>query len=124
MAAVASHLPLAPYDTDVSPPGALLAVSADLAKLLDKDWEDKNLDEVLAAPVAALSGVSDGDAAALARAFNIKTVGDLGRNKYVRAACCPGRTRRSGLTWPGFVGVGPVGLEPTTRGLKVRCSAS
>ena len=63
-----------------------MAVSADLAKLLDKDWEDKNLDEVLAAPVAALSGVSDGDAAALARAFNIKTVGDLGRNKYVRAA--------------------------------------
>lgn len=63
-----------------------MAVSADLAKLLDKDWEDKSLDEVLSAPVAALSGVSDGDAAAIAQAFNIKTVGDLGRNKHMRAA--------------------------------------
>jgi hypothetical protein len=63
-----------------------MAVSADLAKLLDKDWEDKTLDEVLTAPVAALAGVSDADAAALQQAFNIKTVGDLGRNKYVRAA--------------------------------------
>ena len=53
-----------------------MAVSADLAKLLDKDWEDKTLDEVLAAPVAALAGVSDADAAALQQAFNIKTVGD------------------------------------------------
>jgi hypothetical protein len=33
-----------------------------------------------------LSGVSDGDAAALQQAFNVKTVGDLGRNKYFRAA--------------------------------------
>lgn len=41
---------------------------------------------MLAAPVAALSGVSDADAAALQQAFNITTVGDLGRNKYVRAA--------------------------------------
>jgi len=32
--------------------------------------------------VGALAGVSDGDAAALKQAFNVKTVGDLGRNKY------------------------------------------
>ncbi|GAA3707916.1 hypothetical protein GCM10022204_27440 [Microlunatus aurantiacus] len=63
-----------------------MAVTADLAKLLDKAWEDKSLDEVLAAPVGALAGVSDADAAALQQAFNIKTVGDLGRNKHVRAA--------------------------------------
>ena len=63
-----------------------MAVSADLAKLLDKDWEDKSLAEVLAAPVGALSGVSESDAAALQQAFNIKTVGDLGRNKYFRTA--------------------------------------
>jgi hypothetical protein len=63
-----------------------MAVTADLAKLLDKVWEDKSLDEVLAAPVSALAGVSEADAAALQQAFNIKTVGDLGRNAYVRAA--------------------------------------
>ena len=48
--------------------------------------QDKSLAEVLAAPVGALSGVSEGDAAALQQACNIKTVGDLGRNKYFRAA--------------------------------------
>ena len=63
-----------------------MAVTADLAKLLDKDWEDKSLSEVLAAPVGALSGVSEADAAALQQAFSITTVGDLGRNKYFRAA--------------------------------------
>ena len=63
-----------------------MTVTADLAKLLDKEWEDKSLDEVLAAPVAALAGVTDADAAALKQAFNIKTVADLGRNKYFRAA--------------------------------------
>jgi hypothetical protein len=36
--------------------------------------------------VSALAGVSDGDAAALKQAFNVKTVGDLGRNKYFRTA--------------------------------------
>jgi hypothetical protein len=63
-----------------------MAVTADLAKLLDKAYEDKNLAELVDAPVAALAGVSDGDAKLLADAFNIKTVGDLGRNKYFRAA--------------------------------------
>src|SRR5664280_3739557 len=37
-------------------------------------------------PVSALAGVSDGDAAALKQAFNVKTVGYLGRNKYFRTA--------------------------------------
>jgi hypothetical protein len=63
-----------------------MAVTADLAKLLDKSYEDKSLTELVDAPVAALAGVSDGDAKLLADAFNIKTVGDLGRNKYFRAA--------------------------------------
>ena len=63
-----------------------MAVSADLAKLLDKEWEDKSLEEILKAPVSALAGVSDGDADALKQAFNVKTVADLGKNKYFRAA--------------------------------------
>ncbi len=63
-----------------------MAVSADLSKYLDKEYENKKLDEILAAPVSALAGVTDEDAEALKRAFRIKTVGDLGKNKYFLAA--------------------------------------
>lgn len=63
-----------------------MAVNADLAKVLDKSYEDKSLDEILAASPAALAGVTDNDAQLLQQAFGIKTVADLGRNKYFRAA--------------------------------------
>lgn len=63
-----------------------MAVTHDLAAMLDKAYQDKALTEIIDAPVAALRGVSDGDAELLAKAFNIKTVGDLGRNKFFRAA--------------------------------------
>ena len=63
-----------------------MPVNADLDKVLDKEYEDKSLSELVDAPVQALSGVSEGDADLLKQAFNIKTVGDLGRNKYFRAA--------------------------------------
>ena len=63
-----------------------MSVSADLSKVLDKAFEGKNLTELVDAPVAALAGVTDADAKLLQEAFNIKTVGDLGRNKYFRAA--------------------------------------
>ncbi len=61
-----------------------MPVSADLSKVLDKAYEEKTLAELVDAPVSALAGVSDGDAKLLLEAFNIKTVGDLGRNKYCR----------------------------------------
>ncbi len=63
-----------------------MAVTADLAQLLDKEWEDKSLSEILQAPVSALQGVSEATADALRQALNVKTVGDLGKNKYFRAA--------------------------------------
>lgn len=63
-----------------------MAVEADLNAFLDKEWEDKSLADVLKAPVSALQGVSEGDAEALKKAFNVTTVGDLGKNKYFRAA--------------------------------------
>jgi hypothetical protein len=63
-----------------------MAVEVNLDSVLDKAWESKPLSELLDAPVAALQGVSDGDAELLKSAFNIKTVGDLGRNKFFRAA--------------------------------------
>ena len=56
------------------------------AKVLDKAYENMSIDELVNAPVAALSGISDADAEHLRAAFNIKTIGDLGRNKYFRAA--------------------------------------
>lgn len=63
-----------------------MAVSAGLSKALDKAYEDKSLPELLNAPVSALAGVSDGDAEKLGAAFGIKTVRDLGTNKYFRLA--------------------------------------
>jgi hypothetical protein len=63
-----------------------MPVEVNLDSLLDKAYENVPLSEVLSAPVSALAGVSDGDADLLKSAFNIKTVGDLGRNKYFRAA--------------------------------------
>jgi hypothetical protein len=63
-----------------------MAVSADLSKYLDKAYESSTLAEVLAAPVSALAGVTDADAEHLKAAFNIKTVADLGKNKYFAAA--------------------------------------
>jgi hypothetical protein len=63
-----------------------MAVAVNLDKALDKAYENKNLTELLDAPVAALAGVSDGDAEHLAAAFGIKTVRDLGSNKYFTLA--------------------------------------
>jgi hypothetical protein len=63
-----------------------MPVNANLDKVLDKAYEDKTLAELVDAPVDALAGVSEGDAELLKQAFNITTVGDLGRNKYFRAA--------------------------------------
>lgn len=63
-----------------------MPVNANLDKVLDKAYEDKTLAELVDAPVDALAGVTTADADLLMQAFNIKTVGDLGRNKYFRAA--------------------------------------
>jgi hypothetical protein len=63
-----------------------MAVTANLDKLLDKAYEARSLTELVDAPVSALAGVSEGDAELLQQAFNIKTIGDLGRNKYFRTA--------------------------------------
>ena len=51
-----------------------MAITADFSVLLDKAYEEMSLTEILASPVAALSGVTDGDAEMLKAAFNIKTV--------------------------------------------------
>ncbi|MCA2226644.1 hypothetical protein [Nonomuraea aurantiaca] len=63
-----------------------MTINANLDKLLDKAFEKYDLEKLPTAPVSALAGVSDADAESLAKAFNIKTIGDLGRNKHFRAA--------------------------------------
>jgi hypothetical protein len=63
-----------------------MAISANLDKVLDKAYESSSLADLVDAPVSALAGVSEADAEALKKAFNIKTIGDLASNKYVRAA--------------------------------------
>jgi hypothetical protein len=66
--------------------GVTVAISVNLSKILDKAYEGSSVTELLDAPVSALSGVSDADAEHLAAAFNIKTIRDLGTNKYFAAA--------------------------------------
>nr|WSX49154.1 hypothetical protein OG409_09460 [Streptomyces sp. NBC_00974] len=61
-------------------------MALDLDKVLDKAWADKPLAEVLAAPVAALKGVTDKDGELLLEAFGVKTVADFGHLKYARWA--------------------------------------
>ena len=56
---------------------------ADIAKILDKAYEDKSFADLAASPVSALQGVSDGDAEHLKAAFNIVTIRDLATNKFV-----------------------------------------
>ncbi|BBY99003.1 hypothetical protein [Mycolicibacterium fallax] len=63
-----------------------MAVSVDLAKSLDKAYEEKSLKEILDASPAALAGVTDQDAELLQQAFNIKTVRQLGSNKFFAVA--------------------------------------
>ncbi len=63
-----------------------MAVSINLDKALDKAYENSTLAEILAAPPSALAGVSEADDEALKSALGIKTVADLGNNKYIRLA--------------------------------------
>ena len=54
----------------------------DIAGKVDKAFESLTISEIAGSPVDALQGVSAGDAEHLAAAFGIKTVRDLGTNKY------------------------------------------
>jgi hypothetical protein len=59
---------------------------AEIGRFLDKAWENKEFAELADAPIDAIQGVSKGDAEALQKAFNIKTIADLATNKYVLVA--------------------------------------
>lgn len=53
---------------------------------LSREWEGKSAKDLADAPVTAIQGVSEGDAEHLRQAFGIKTVRDLGTNKFFRWA--------------------------------------
>ena len=55
-------------------------------KLVDKKYEKTPLKDIAKAPVSAIQGISDSDAELLKQAFNVKTVYDLARLKYVKWA--------------------------------------
>jgi hypothetical protein len=55
-------------------------------KFVVKKYENLTLKEVAASPVDAIAGISEGDANLLKEAFNVKTVADLAKLKYVKWA--------------------------------------
>ena len=55
-------------------------------KFVVKKYENLSLKEIAASPVDAIAGISEGDAKLLKDAFNVKTVSDLARLKYVKWA--------------------------------------
>lgn len=63
-----------------------MPVSADLNKLLDKEYENTDLRKLPDAPVSAISGVSENDAKALKQSLRINTIGELAHNRCIRAA--------------------------------------
>ncbi len=63
-----------------------MSVPEFIVKYFDKEYEKLSLEELCGAPVSAISGVSESDAADLKKAFGINTVADLAANKYVLLA--------------------------------------
>ncbi|MBU2664323.1 hypothetical protein KOI35_12540 [Actinoplanes bogorensis] len=63
-----------------------MPVSVNLDALLDEPFRDLPLTDLVNAPVAALSGVSDEEAEGLSLAFGINTIADLAANPFIRAA--------------------------------------
>jgi len=63
-----------------------MPISVNLSKGLDKAYEDKTLDEILAAPPSALAGLTERHDALLKEALGIETVRELGSNKYFALA--------------------------------------
>jgi hypothetical protein len=57
-----------------------------IVKFYDKAYEEKNILELVEAPVQAISGVSETDAELLKKSFEIETVMDLATNEYITLA--------------------------------------
>lgn len=53
---------------------------------VDKAFEGKTLKELANSPIHALQGLTPADGELLQKAMGVKTIGDLGSNKFVRWA--------------------------------------
>jgi len=53
---------------------------------LDRKFESKEYEDLAEKPVSAISGVSEGDADLLKKAFGIDNIRELAENKYVAIA--------------------------------------
>lgn len=62
------------------------AFSKHSGKILDKEFRAAEFEELREKPVSAVSGISEGDAALLKKAFGIDTIRGLAENKYVKIA--------------------------------------
>ncbi len=62
-----------------------MPVPVTLDKKLDKAYENKSLEEILAAPPSALAGLTEKHDEILGQ-LGIKTIKDLGSNKYFAVA--------------------------------------
>jgi len=60
--------------------------SACSGQILDKEFESKEYEDLAENPVSAISGISEGDAALLKKAFGIDNIRELAENKYVLIA--------------------------------------
>jgi hypothetical protein len=59
---------------------------ADIARYIDKTYEQKDFAEIADLPISALQGVSSADAEALQKALGIKSIRQFAEHKFVRAA--------------------------------------
>lgn len=63
-----------------------MSVQVNLAKALDRAYEDKSVTEILDAPPSALAGLTEKHDALLKDVFKITTIRQLGSNKYFALA--------------------------------------
>ena len=67
-------------------PTRIRDIKMNINKYLDKAYETQPLKDIVNAPVDALQGLSPRHAGLLQEAFNVKTVSDLAKLKYVKWA--------------------------------------
>jgi len=89
-------------------------MGSSVSKIVDKEYWDRPIDEVLASSVAALRGVSDKDAEMLKDSIGVKTVKDLAENKFFRRAVAilaitrrPNHDLGPSLDWVDFFASAP-----------------
>jgi hypothetical protein len=63
-----------------------MAVTVNLDAVLDPEFQNSSLTDLVNAPTSALSGIDEAQAEGLRLAFGIETIADLADNTFVRTA--------------------------------------